>query len=312
MAVNAAPPAIFLMGPTASGKSDLALQLAHRLDAEIVSVDSALVYREMDIGTAKPDAAMRAQAPHHLIDIRWPHEAYSAAQFATDANECIAQIRARGRVPLLVGGTMLYFKALREGLSALPHADPVVRAELDAEAAQVGWQAMHARLATVDPASAARLQPGDAQRIQRALEVHRLTGTPMSALLARRAPGVASSVVAVALEPSDRAVLHARIDSRLQRMFEQGLIDEVVGLRARFALTASMPAMRAVGYRQVWQHLEGEFGRDALSERANAATRQLAKRQLTWLRSMNDVQRFDCLAANVGTQVFEHLSRSLG
>lgn len=312
MAVNDAPPAIFLMGPTASGKSDLALRLAQRLNAEIVSVDSALVYREMDIGTAKPDTAMRAQAPHHLIDIRWPHQAYSAAQFAADAAQCMAQIRARGRIPLLVGGTMLYFKALREGLSALPQADAGVRAELDAEAAQAGWPAMHAKLAALDAASAARLQPTDAQRIQRALEVHRLTGQPMSALLERRAPGVTSNIVAVALEPSDRAALHARIAVRLERMFAAGLIDEVTHLRSRFALDASMPSMRAVGYRQVWQYLDGACDRRQLSERAIAATRQLAKRQLTWLRGMTDVQRVDCLAPDLGEQVFDHLSRMLG
>lgn len=310
--MNDLPPAIFLMGPTASGKSDLALRLAQRLNAEIVSVDSALVYRDMNIGTAKPDAAMRAQAPHHLIDIRWPHESYSAAQFASDATLCMAQIRARGRVPLLVGGTMLYFKALREGLSVLPQADPRVRADLDAEASRLGWPAMHAQLAAVDPASARRLQPTDAQRIQRALEVHRLTGRPMSALLEHRAPDAQSTGVAVALEPSDRAALHARIAGRLERMFADGLIDEVADLRRRFTLDASMPSMRAVGYRQVWEYIDGACDRLQLFERAVAATRQLAKRQLTWLRAMDDVQRFDCLDPDVGEQVFDHLSRVLG
>lgn len=309
MAVSGTASAILLMGPTASGKSDLALQLAQCLNGEIVSVDSALVYREMDVGTAKPDAVMRARVPHHLIDIRWPDESYSAAQFVSDANQCMAQIRARERVPILVGGTMLYFKALREGLSALPQADFAVRAELDAEAARVGWPAMHAKLAAVDAASAARLQPADAQRIQRALEVHRLTGHPMSALLERRAPSVAQNFVLVALEPSDRAALHARIATRLERMIADGLIDEVARLRGRFVLDASMPSMRAVGYRQVWQYLDGAFNRGQLTERAIAATRQLAKRQLTWLRSMAEVRRFDCLASDVGAQVLAYLSR---
>ena len=280
-------PAVLLMGPTASGKSALAAALAAHLPLEIVSVDSAQVYRDMDVGTAKPDAATRAAIPHHLIDMLLPTEAYSAQRFVTDALAAVAAIRARGRIPLLVGGTMLYFKALLAGLSDLPPANPTVRAELDAEAARRGWPALHAVLATVDPATAARLDPNDAQRIQRALEVHRTTGVPLSALQGRRQPaaGLGAHVV-LALLPADRARLHAAIATRFDTMLGAGLVAEVERLRASYALRADLPSMRAVGYRQVWDTLEGYAPAGTLRDRGIAATRQLAKRQITWLRAM--------------------------
>jgi tRNA dimethylallyltransferase len=282
-------PVILLMGPTASGKSAVALELSKRLPLEIVSVDSAQVYRGMDIGTAKPDAATRAHIAHHLIDIISPEQAYSAARFRSDALAAIAAIQARGRVALLVGGTMLYFKALREGLSALPGADHAVRARLDEWAAARGWPALHAELAKIDPVTAARLRRTDAQRIQRALEVYELSGRPLSALHGTRDAKDASEYLAFALIPGDRAEVHRRIAERFDAMLAAGLIDEVRGLRARHALNADMPSMRCVGYRQVWRFLEGDHDRKTLRDRGVAATRQLAKRQLTWLRSM-DVQ----------------------
>jgi tRNA dimethylallyltransferase len=285
-----ARPAVLLMGPTASGKSALALALAARLPVEIVSVDSAQVYRGMDIGTAKPDAATRARVPHHLIDVIDPTGAYSAARFCRDALEAVAGIRARGRLPLLVGGTMLYFKALTEGLSALPPADPAVRAELDARAAREGWPALHAELARVDPATAARLEPGDSQRIQRALEVHALTGRPLSELHGTRVNDDAlGPVIRIALLPADRARLHAAIAARFDAMLAAGLVAELRGLRARYALTAALPAMRCVGYRQAWEYLDGAIDGPALRAKGIAATRQLAKRQLTWLRALGGV-----------------------
>ncbi len=277
---------ICLAGPTASGKSAIALALAGALEqpVEIVSVDSAQVYRSMDIGTAKPSAGQRAAVPHHLIDIIDPSQSYSAARFVADARRAIADINARGRIALLVGGTMLYFKALLHGLDALPGADPALRARLDAQAAAQGWPALHAELARIDPATAARLAPGDAQRIQRALEVFHLSGRPLSALHGNSTqPPFAAPLIA--LEPRDRAWLHARIAERFRDMLAAGLVDEVRGLRARGDLHAATPAMRCVGYRQTWEALE----RDELAmlpERAIAATRQLAKRQLTWLRAM--------------------------
>ena len=271
-------PAVLLMGPTATGKSALAVALARRLGGEIVSVDSAQVYRGMDIGTAKPDAAAQAAVAHHLIDIVDPTEAYSAARFRDDALAAIAAVRARGRVPIVAGGTMLYFKALTDGLSALPPADPAVRARIDARAAVEGWPALHAELARVDPATAARLPPTDAQRIQRALEVYELCGRPLSSLQgAREAGGSLGAVVRVALVPQDRARLHEAIAARFEAMLAAGLVDELRRLRARYALAPSLPSMRSVGYRQAWEFLEGRKG--------IAATRQLAKRQLTWLRS---------------------------
>jgi len=304
-------PTVLLMGPTAAGKSAVALALAARFDGEIVSADSAQVYRGMDIGTAKPDAAIRAKVPHHLLDLIDPTEAYSAARFCADAAAAIAGIRTRGRIPIVAGGTMLYFKALREGLSALPAADPVIRAELDARAARVGWPAMHAELARVDPAGAARLAPTDSQRIQRALEVHALTGRPLSALQgAREAQRGIEPTIAVALAPADRARLHAAIERRFDAMLERGLIDEVRGLRDRYAVHADMPSMRAVGYRQTFDYLEGRIDKASLRERGIAATRQLAKRQLTWLRGMG-VAPTECFARDVADIVSAHVARSV-
>jgi len=289
-------PVVLLMGPTASGKSDLALALAERFAVEIVSVDSAQIYRGMDIGTAKPDAATRTRIAHHLVDIVEPTETYSAARFRADALASIAAIRARGRTPLLVGGTMLYFKALVEGLSALPGADAAVRARLDARAAAEGWPALHAELARVDPATAARLAPTDAQRIQRALEVFELTGMPMSRLQGarddRRVPG---ETVSIALLPPERARLHDAIARRFDAMLAAGLVDELAGLRRRYALSADLPSMRCVGYRQAWEFLEGAIDAPTLRAKGIAATRQLAKRQFTWLRAATAVP-FDASA----------------
>jgi tRNA dimethylallyltransferase len=274
------------MGPTASGKSALALSLAERLGGEIITVDSAQVYRGMDIGTAKPSATDRALAPHHLLDIIDPAQPYSAAAFARDALACVADIRRRASVPILCGGTMLYFKALTQGLSQLPRADPAIRAELDARAAREGWPALHAELARVDPVTAARLQPADAQRIQRALEVHRLSGQPLSSLQGRREPATAElgAHIAIGLVPHDRAALHDAIALRFQAMLDAGLVDELRTLRRRYALSAELPSMRCVGYRQAWQYLEGAIDIAQLRATGIAATRQLAKRQLTWLR----------------------------
>jgi tRNA dimethylallyltransferase len=290
------PPAVLLMGPTASGKTGLAVELAARFPFEIVNVDSAQIYRHMDIGTAKPDRAVLRRAPHHLIDLVDPTERYSAARFCEDANELLPEIYARQKVPLLTGGTMLYFKTLVEGLSELPAADPDTRLVIDTMAQESGWPVLHAELERIDPETAARLQPQDAQRIQRALEVFYLTGQPMSALIARgRAKGSAYRFVSLALQPSERAVLHERIAQRFEIMLELGLIGEVRRLREQFDLNPSLPSMRAVGYRQVWQYLDGEFGLRELREKGVAATRQLAKRQLTWLRSWRDAENLDCL-----------------
>lgn len=306
------PPAYCLMGPTASGKTGLAVELAQRFPLTLISVDSALVYRDMDIGTAKPDAATLARAPHHLIDIRDPDQSYSAAAFRNDAVELMQQAVAQGRIPFLVGGTMLYFKALRDGLSPLPQADAALRAELDAEIARDGIVRLHARLAAVDPETAARLSPNDTQRIQRALEVYRLSGHPLSELI-RNAPDndLPCRLVPLALLPEDRAVLHQRIAQRFDQMREQGLIEELQMLRARYPLQRDMPAMRCVGYRQAWSYLEGEIGQDALREQGIAATRQLAKRQLTWLRGMGEAQTFDCLASDLLSQLCRALEAPL-
>jgi tRNA dimethylallyltransferase len=315
---------VVLAGPTASGKSALALELAARLPLEIVSVDSALVYRGMDIGTAKPTPAERAAVPHHLIDILDPAEAYSAARFAADAKALAADIRARGRLPLLVGGTMLYVKALREGLHELPAADAAVRAALDAEAAERGWPALHAELARVDPATAARLPPLDAQRIQRALEVWRVSGRPLSDWHAQARPAGAAADDAdaawpvVSLEPRQRAWLHERIARRLAQMFEAGFVDEVRALRARGDLHPGLPSMRCVGYRQAWAYLDAlEAGRadparwGRFVEEALAATRQLAKRQLTWLRGMADRLAIAADAADAAQQLHAQVLRLL-
>lgn len=294
-------PAIFLMGPTASGKTGAAVYLHSQLPVEIISVDSALVFQDMDVGTAKPDAETLKQAPHHLIDVTSPLAPYSAAQFRADALRLMAEITARGKIPLLVGGTMLYFKALEEGLSDLPQADADVRAKLDAEAAQIGWPGMHDKLAQVDPETASRLKENDAQRIQRALEIYQITGQPMSALLAKQhTEALPYDVLKIALVPGDRKVLHARIAERFATMLKQGLIEEVKGLLAKYsALTPESTAMRCVGYRQVWEHLRGEYDADELLNRGIYATRQLAKRQLTWLRGMENVVQVDCLNPNM-------------
>jgi tRNA dimethylallyltransferase len=273
-----------LAGPTAAGKTAAALAIADALPVEIVSVDSALVYRGMDIGTAKPTPAERARVPHHLVDILDPRESYSAARFVADATRLAAEIRARGRLPLLVGGTMLYFKALADGLDAMPESDPALRAEIDAEAARRGWPALHAELAAVDPATAARLPANDRQRIQRALEVWRLTGRPLSSFHGAARPS-AERPPLLSLEPADRAWLHARIAARFDEMLAAGLVDEVRALRARGDLHAGLPAMRCVGYRQVWEALDAGTV-ERVREPGIAATRQLAKRQLTWLRGM--------------------------
>ena len=282
------PQAVCLAGPTAAGKTAVALALARLRPVEIISVDSALVYRGLDIATAKPTAAERAAVPHHLIDLLDPAEAYSAARFAADASRLIDQISARGRLPLLVGGTMLYFKALREGLHAMPEADPATRAAIDQRAAALGWPALHAELAAADPATAARLAPNDSQRIQRALEVWMTTGRSLSAWHAdAAAPSLHSALPLVSLEPSSRAWLHARIAERFDAMLAAGLLDEVRALRARGDLHAGLPAVRCVGVRQAWAALEtGQL--EGLRDAGIAATRQLAKRQLTWLRSVPD------------------------
>ena len=301
------PLAVAIMGPTASGKTGAALEIARRRPCEIISVDSALVYRGMDIGTAKPTPAELAAAPHHLIDILDPSESYSVMQFREDALRLVAEISGRGALPLLVGGTMLYFKALRDGLDELPRADAALRAELDRDAALLGMPAMHARLAELDPPTAARLKPNDSQRIQRALEIIRLTGQPMSELLARAAPAkLPFRLLPIALEPSDRAVLHQRIAARFDAMLDAGnggLLEEVRRLRARGDLHLGLPSMRCVGYRQAWEYLDGAIDRAALRDKGIAATRQLAKRQLTWLRSMPDRIVIDCLQPDVAARI---------
>jgi len=298
--MNVRPSAIFLMGPTASGKTSVAVELAQRLPVELISVDSALVYRDMNIGTAKPDATTLARAPHHLIDIINPTEAYSAAAFRIDALRLMEDITTRGKIPLLVGGTMLYFKALHEGLSDLPPSDPAVRAALDAEIAQHGIKHLHSQLAKVDVETAARLKPTDTQRIQRAMEIYRITGSPMSTLISQeRSAELPYDITAIALVPSDRAQLHARIATRFKVMLEQGLVDELRMLRDKYPLHPNMAAMRCVGYRQAWQYMEGEINEAQLLETGLAATRQLAKRQLTWLRSMANNIEIDCLAPDI-------------
>ena len=287
--------AVLLLGPTACGKSALAMSLAAQRPAEILSVDSAQVYRGMDIGTAKPAAAERARVPHHLLDIREPDQPYSAADFVRDATRLIGEIRARAHLPLAVGGTMLYARALRGGLSDLPPADAEVRARIEAQARRQGWPALHARLRQVDPATAARLPPNDSQRIQRALEVFELTGTPLSRLLGSP-QGPRLHLLTIALLPEDRAELHRRIERRFDEMLAAGFIDEVRRLAAR-GLDADLPSMRSVGYRQALRHLRGETTLAQFRAEAVAATRQLAKRQITWLRAMHDARRVDPFAA---------------
>ena len=299
MPVDARPLAVAVMGPTASGKTAFAVELARQYGGEIVSVDSALVYRGLDIGAAKPDARERAGVPHHLLDIREPWQPYSAAEFAGDARLAIDGIVARGRLPVLAGGTGLYFQALLRGLAAMPEADPALREAIAAEAQQLGWTALHAELARVDPPAAARIRPGDTQRIQRALEVYRLSGRPISAWQRDPPPPrLPLRVLKLVLAPVDRAVLHARIARRFDAMLDAGFLDEVRALRARPELRAhprplDLPALRAVGYRQAWEHLDGATDAAAFRDRAVHATRQLAKRQLTWLRGELDARWFD-------------------
>ncbi|WP_207849119.1 MULTISPECIES: tRNA (adenosine(37)-N6)-dimethylallyltransferase MiaA [unclassified Pseudomonas] len=300
------PPAIFLMGPTAAGKTDLAIELTKVLPCELISVDSALVYRGMDIGTAKPSKELLAEFPHRLIDILDPAQAYSAADFRRDALQAMAEITARGKIPLLVGGTMLYYKALVEGLADMPAADPEVRAQIEEEAARLGWQALHEQLAVIDPESAARIHPNDPQRLSRALEVYRVSGQSMTALRqqqsAQSTEAAASgrqqlpyTVANLTIAPANRQVLHERIKQRFTNMLEQGFIDEVVALRNRSDLHSGLPSIRAVGYRQVWDYLDGKLSLAEMQERGIIATRQLAKRQFTWLRSWDDLHWLDSL-----------------
>lgn len=314
----ALPPAIFLMGPTAAGKTDLALELARLLPCDLISVDSAMVYRGMDIGTAKPERTVLEAFPHGLIDIRDPAESYSAAEFCADARALMAQSVEKGRIPLLVGGTMLYYKALLDGLADMPSADPFVRAELEARAAVEGWEALHRELAAVDPESAARIHPNDPQRLTRALEVYRVSGQTMTEHRRRQMQGnpdtgtstggqLPYTVVQLAIAPAQRQVLHERIARRFQAMLEQGFIEEVEVLRSRSDLHAGLPSIRAVGYRQVWAYLDGELSRDEMIERGIIATRQLAKRQFTWLRSWNDLQWLDSLACDNLSRVLKYL-----
>ena len=299
MAADNRPLALAVMGPTASGKTALAIECARRFGGEIVSVDSALVYRGLDIGAAKPDAGERASAPHHLLDLREPWQPYSAAEFAVDARKAIADIVARGKLPILAGGTGLYFHSLLHGLSPMPEADPTIRAGIEREAGERGWSAMHAELATIDPVAAQRIHATDPQRIQRALEVYRVSGRPISAWRAEAARDrLPLRVLKLVLAPNDRALLHARIERRFDAMLAAGFLDEVRALRAMPELQAvakplDLPALRAVGYRQAWEHLDGATPPGEFRDRAVFATRQLAKRQLTWLRGELDARWFD-------------------
>ena len=307
------PFAVAIMGPTASGKTAAALAIAREVPSEIISVDSALVYREMDIGTAKPSAEELASVPHHLIDIIEPTDAYSVMQFRDDTLRLVADISARGKLPLLVGGTMMYFKGLTDGLDDLPTANAELRAQLDAEASRIGWPGMHEKLRALDPVTAARLAPNDAQRINRALEIIELAGKPMSELLARREATVLPfALLSYALEPSDRSVLHRRIATRFDQMLgssdEGGIVAEVARLRARGDLHPNLPSMRCVGYRQSWEYLDGLIDRPTLRETGIIATRQLAKRQLTWLRSMPARVVIDCLGDNTADVMLGHMA----
>lgn len=308
---NPLPPAIFLMGPTASGKTGAAVALYSKLPIELISVDSALVYRDMDIGTAKPDAATLLQAPHHLINIISPDEVYSASSFRKDALRLMAEITTRGKIPLLVGGTMLYFKALEEGLSQLPEADQQVRMRIEQEAAVVGWPAMHRKLAEIDPQTAERLKPNDVQRIERALEVYYISGQTMTALhQATSGERLPYRLLKIALVPSDRKILHQRIALRFEQMLAAGLMDEVKTLLNKYpALTADGTSMRCVGYRQALEYLAGQYDETEFRDRGIFATRQLAKRQLTWLRSMEDVTEIDCLAPDMLDQIYSAINR---
>jgi tRNA dimethylallyltransferase len=315
MNVAAQPMVVAIMGPTASGKTAAALHIATKIPCEIISVDSALVYRDMNIGTAKPSAEELSAVTHHLINIIDPTQSYSVMQFRQDALRLVGEITARGKLPLLVGGTMLYFKALRDGLDELPQADPALRAKLDEEIALHGIAALHARLRTLDPITAERLKPHDTQRIQRAMEIIALTGQPMSSLLARAEKvSLPFTMMAFALEPSVRSVLHQRIADRFDQMLnaQPGLLDEVRLLRERGDLHAGLPSMRCVGYRQAWEYLDGQIDLTTLRETGIAATRQLAKRQLTWLRSMHDRISIDSLGADPASQILEKVQAGLG
>ena len=300
-----------LLGPTASGKSTLAFALSKKISLEIVSIDSAQVYRGMDIGTAKPGAAERERVPHHLIDIIDPDHSYSTGRWRSDAIRVVGEILDRKKTPLLVGGTMLYYRALVAGLDTLPQADAELRREIDAEAARRGWPALHAELEKVDPGTAHRLAPNDAQRIQRALEVWRLTGKPLSSLQGVGKKDLPFEVRAFALVPSNREALHKKIAERFDEMLGAGLIEEVKDLKQRYKLAPGMPSMRCVGYRQAWEYLEGKLGKAQMRERAIAATRQLAKRQLTWLRSFGDLIRLDAGGAKDAAVALELLLHEL-
>ncbi len=290
------PRAIFLMGPTASGKTELAIKLRQMLPVDVISVDSALIYRGMDIGTAKPDAAELALAPHRLINIKDPSESYSAAQFRTDALREMREISAQGRIPLLVGGTMLYYKALLDGLSPLPSADENIRREIEARAAQKGWNALHAELANIDPSAARRINPNDSQRINRALEVFYISGKSLTELTAQKGESLPYHIVQFAIAPQERALLHQRIERRFHLMLEQGFQQEVEKLYQRADLHPDLPSIRCVGYRQMWEYLRGDYGYDDMIFRGVCATRQLAKRQITWLRSWrHPIQWLDSL-----------------
>lgn len=300
------------MGPTASGKTGVAVELVQQLKCEIISVDSAQVYRDMNIGTAKPDAEILAAAPHHLIDLISPDETYSAARFRDDALTLMREITERGNIPLLVGGTMMYFKTLTEGLSELPEADPLIRMIIDTMAEEKGWPGVHRELARVDPEIAAKLAPNDAQRIQRALEVYYITDRTMSEL--QKKPKYVYFPYAplkIALLPSDRAILHQRIADRFESMLELGLISELRSLRKSYSLEATMPSMRCVGYRQAWDYLDEKISLSQLREQGIAATRQLAKRQLTWLRATTDIVEFNCLAEDLHEQVLTYMQEYL-
>jgi len=304
------PPAIFLMGPTAAGKTDLAVELVQKHNCEIISVDSALIYRGLDIGSAKPDAQTLAVAPHHLIDIRDPSEAYSVAEFCADALALMAEITARGNIPLLAGGTMMYYKALKDGLADLPQSDADIRAQLEADVLTNGVPALHARLAEVDAESAQRLHETDSQRVLRAMEVYLISGETLTSHWARQeAYELPYNVTSIGLWPPDRAVLHERIERRFKIMLEQEFEKEVEALRARGDLDLNMPSMRCVGYRQMWQYLDGEFDHDTMIHKGVVATRQLAKRQLTWLRSWPDLHYFDSLDSNLAFTVLKLLDR---
>lgn len=307
-----APPVIFLMGPTASGKTGLAVELVQQLPCDIISVDSALVYRGMDIGTAKPDQELLRKAPHRLIDIREPTEVYSAAEFRHDAIEQIESTLGQGRIPLLVGGTMLYFRVLASGLSALPKADAAVRAAIEQDAELIGWQGLHAQLAEIDPEAGQRIHCNDPQRIQRALEVYRLTGRPMTALYAEQGRQALSyNVLKMIIAPDERADLHARIERRFNCMLERGFVAEVECLFNQAGMHEALPSMRTVGYRQLWSYLVGDCSLEQAVAKGIIATRQLAKRQMTWLRSESAGKWFDGADKNVLDKVLKSLKDAL-